>query len=675
MGNLSQHFRRRLCLESLENRELLSVSPLSPPPEIAPTSAQIAPFAANMTDAEAAAYERQLIDSQGIAAYAQFDLINGYERLTAFAYFDGGQFASLDLSNCTALTSVFLMGDVGSLDLSGCTEIYDLTVFGYTVTSLNASGCTALTYLDCSNFGLTTLNIAGCTQLSTLTLDGNAITALNVSGTAITTLNCDAWDIVALDVTNCSSLETLSCADNLLATLDLTGCTALKNLDCSGNQLTTLVLEDQSGMQNLDCSNNKLSFGNLPLPSVMNVADRGNFFYANQDVTLTIEGTVGPNNEVIVKSDDPFTLTDTFWDDTAMSVRWFLENGTEISSDKFTVQNGQFILSSDLVGQTVYAEISNSNYAGLTLRTNSVLVELGIRFDPPNLLRATQSSQTVLALQWNAIPGATQYILQRKGPGDSDFVTIYSGEKSRFVDANLDPDTVYEYRVQAMGSLFSEAVPIATAPTSVGGMPVMDAPIHLSTEIDENGAITITWTDLGPDYVYTVLKGGYAVVNFSQDEASNAYYVDNDPPSSGVEGYGILAYNVVLQEYAPVLIVVVHTTAMPVEITGHEMQPDGSVKLMWDALPNVQYSIFRAGVEVAGPITSDGPTAEWIDENPSSLNEYKLVALYLDGGDWRETYSNIYRVIVPGNTVNFALSNFDWSEFWSDYELENELIV
>ena len=58
----------------------------------------------------------------------------------------------------------------------------------------------------------------------------------------LTTLECSANRLTALDLSGHKTLKVLTCSLNSLTKLDLTGCTALESLDCSGNALTALDL-------------------------------------------------------------------------------------------------------------------------------------------------------------------------------------------------------------------------------------------------------------------------------------------------------------------------------------------------------------------------------------------------------------------------------------------------
>jgi hypothetical protein len=273
----------------------------------------------------------------------------------------------------------------------------------------------------------------------------------------------------------------------------------------------------------------------------------------------------------------------------------------------------------------------------------------------PQNLRVTLSAKTTLSLDWNDVDGATGYVLQRK-TGSGEFVTVATVTDSKYVNTGLTAGTTYQYRVQAVGSAFSDAI---TVTTLANDPTVTDVPAITNTTVNsQTNAVTLAWSDLGNDYTYVLYKAGRVVVDFSSDNS----YTDTNPPNSGVEGYALLAYNKKTSKLSSVTMSVVWTTAKPLEITGHEVSPDGKITLLWDAEQGVIYNIFRAGRNISGQITFSGSAGTWTDNNPQANNDYMLVATYNDGTTYRATFSNIYTLKKPTSSQAAALDTF-WAEY------------
>jgi hypothetical protein len=158
-------------------------------------------------------------------------------------------------------------------------------------------------------------------------------------------------------------------------------------------------------------------------------------------------------------------------------------------------------------------------------------------------------------------------------------------------------------------------------------------------------------------------KAGRVVVSFGTDDS----YVDKNPSASGVEGYALIAYHKTTNQVSNVTMSVVHTTAKPLEITGHEVLANGQLRLQWDVEPGMtSYNIYRAGKNLSGSLSfSNNSSGSWTDTNPLANNDYILVATYYDSQTetYRATFSNIYTLQKPlqSQTVN-ALN-----AFWADY--------
>lgn len=312
----------------------------------------------------------------------------------------------------------------------------------------------------------------------------------------------------------------------------------------------------------------------------------------------------------------------------------------------------------------------------LSLFDSATGTKLGSRFDAYTTkgdfvdnawnLRLVSAAQTTLDLDWNGVDGMTQYVLQRKGPGETGFTPVYTGTESRYVDRGLTAGTGYEYRVQAVGSEFSDVFSVSTAPAQVDGGSVVDSPMILSTEYDAvNNRITVRWTDLGSDYVYTVYKAGRIVVR----NGAGASYVDTNPSDGGTDGYTIVAYNTKLRQESNSLTTVVSSTAPSVAITGVEFLADGSTKLLWDAQPGMIYTVMQAGRTISNSASIQ--PGSWIDTHPDESKEYMLVALYKDdAGDWQSTFSNLFSAKRPAQNSMPA-----YESFWSEYALNDDLLA
>lgn len=77
-----------------------------------------------------------------------------------------------------------------------------------------------------------------------------------------------------------------------------------------------------------------------------------------------------------------------------------------------------------------------------------VIIECDCDVQPPAHLTAYAQTDQV-SLQWDVVPGATGYRLERKGPNDADFVLLAQVGNTVYLDQNVEPGKTYRYRVRA----------------------------------------------------------------------------------------------------------------------------------------------------------------------------------------------------------------------------------
>ena len=168
--------------------------------------------------------------------------LKGIEYFTELKYLDCSlnPIKSLNLSNHTALKTLFCGKDLTDIDLSGCIALTYLSCSSNpNLSYINLNGCTALTELYCTYCNLTTINLSDCTALKKLLCFNNQLTEL--------------------DLNNCASLQELHCGNNQLTELNLSNNIVLTNLQCNYNQLTTLNLLKNTAWTELSCVKNPIT--------------------------------------------------------------------------------------------------------------------------------------------------------------------------------------------------------------------------------------------------------------------------------------------------------------------------------------------------------------------------------------------------------------------------------
>jgi hypothetical protein len=221
--------------------------------------------------------------------------LTGIEDFTALTYLNlvNTQLASLDLSNNTALDTLYIIGNNSSTT---------------PLTSIDLSNNTALSFLSISNTQLTSLDLSNNTALSFLGCMGNQLTSLDLpnttTNTTLDTIYCNGNQLTTLDVSNCTSLKVLFAEGNFqLWNLDVSNCTSLTQLwlrHCM--QLASLDVSDCSALALLWMYNN-------PQLACLNVQN-GNNYNLEFGVDLTVSST---NLTCIQVDDSAYSATNWWW--------------------------------------------------------------------------------------------------------------------------------------------------------------------------------------------------------------------------------------------------------------------------------------------------------------------------------------------------------------------------
>ncbi len=256
--------------------------------------------------------------------------------------------------------------------------IYDIPLDNIDITPLHELGELAIT-----NAGLTAIDLGWNRHLSTLTLTGNNFGSLNIrgandafqktllkdiclSGNNLTevTLN-DNYTIHNLDLSNnelselsfkdADMMETVNLSGNNLISLDFNYCTLMTDLDISNNNISTLLLPKDNSLRTLRCGNNDLTFSTLPLPQELDT-----YVYAPQNkVTISKKG---PGADL--KSHNLNGQTVYVWKKKDGTV---LQEGTD-----YTITEGRTRFLSQIIGDSVYCEMTHHIFPELTLTTTNI---------------------------------------------------------------------------------------------------------------------------------------------------------------------------------------------------------------------------------------------------------------------------------------------------------------
>ena len=143
----------------------------------------------------------------------------------------------------------------GSIDLSNCSYLTSLYCDGNVLARINVSNCINLRLFDCFSNGLEQIDVTGCVELSSLQCDRNNLTQLDLSANEnLRYLSCSYNNLDELVLSKLKLLEYLNCQNNLLNTLELTHNKKLQQIFCANNKIGSIDLTSCSNLESFYCS-------------------------------------------------------------------------------------------------------------------------------------------------------------------------------------------------------------------------------------------------------------------------------------------------------------------------------------------------------------------------------------------------------------------------------------
>jgi hypothetical protein len=201
-----------------------------------------------------------------------------------FCYALQGSNKTLDLSNCPSLNEAVYYGKINTVDFTNCTSLTSvflistaltslpalpgtmqrLTVAGNSLTSVNINNLPSLNYLAIYSGELSNINISNAPVLDTLQLDNNQLSALNFTGSiylSSLSLNGNAALRSIDNVTvlhKCSAVRYLGVANNSLSSINLSAFPKLIELNAYANNLSSADLTYNPGIYSIQLYGNDL---------------------------------------------------------------------------------------------------------------------------------------------------------------------------------------------------------------------------------------------------------------------------------------------------------------------------------------------------------------------------------------------------------------------------------
>lgn len=274
---------------------------------------------------------------------------------------------TLNLSSNTNLKELYCGSN--KLNLLNVTANISLTVlecYSNTLTSLDLSFNTALKNIDCSYNQISTLNLTNNNVLTSVYCAGNQLTLLTLpSSNTLSKVICFNNLLTSLDISGNPNITILDCGNNQISTLELTDHTYLQNIYCNNNLLTTINLLNKPDLYKVDCSNNRFNLSTLPLSQVNWIT----YNYSPQAKYQLSKDTYSTGEGIDLSSQLTVNSVNTVY-------TWKTKSGQPLTSGTdYTENNGVFMFNTGQA-DSLYCEMSNTNFPNLTLTTTTIAVPL-----------------------------------------------------------------------------------------------------------------------------------------------------------------------------------------------------------------------------------------------------------------------------------------------------------
>ena len=249
------------------------------------------------------------------------------------------------------------------------------------------------------------------------------------------------------------------------------------------------------------------------------------------------------------------------------------------------------------------------------------------------ILKNSFNANRKVTLQWNAIIGINNYVLERVSAKDStdiQLVVSLSANVITYSDTTVNINTDYLYRIKAVNNSAESPFSVLKVKT----LNDLNAP-QINVEVNYYNSATISWVS-PPSFVanYYILErkqGNEDYKQISKIDLPTLTYTDSTLQANTVYIYRLKAYNPITQSaFAQVEIVTPSLLAKPDLAT--TILNYNSLKISWKAIANATTYLLQRKVnnEVFKSIkVLDAKTLEWTDNNltENTIYSYRLKAL------------------------------------------------
>jgi Leucine-rich repeat (LRR) protein/ribosomal protein L31 len=285
---------------------------------------------------------------------------NVNKRVISFQWYDKKLSGDLDLSDCELLNDVFISNNkIPSVNFRGCSSLVNLYAESNEIGSASFDKHPLLESVDISLNKLTSLAIPEAPMLSSLFATDNKLSQIDLSKMAsLTRVKLMRNELSSMDVSGLTKLQMLKVEGNKITGVNFGDNEQLVLLNLDSNQLSSVDVSSLASLTDLTLSNNKLLLSRLPLSK----AAYTNYSYAPQS-SMAVGHAKQDGNEMnySIYAEEPLDLSSELnVGGNVTAFVWKKADGTVVLPT--SSNNGVFAFSTDLIGETLYGELSNASF-------------------------------------------------------------------------------------------------------------------------------------------------------------------------------------------------------------------------------------------------------------------------------------------------------------------------
>jgi fibronectin type 3 domain-containing protein/NAD-dependent dihydropyrimidine dehydrogenase PreA subunit len=266
---------------------------------------------------------------------------------------------------------------------------------------------------------------------------------------------------------------------------------------------------------------------------------------SNRSVTTsaTAQGGTPPAAPTGVAAKDSGTSITVTWSAVTGATGYIVYGGTSSANltQLGTPTTATYTQSNLTAGTTYYYAVAAVNASGTSPRSTTISAAIQVAVPAaPTGVAATATSSTAINVTWNAVTGATSYIIYR-GTTSTSLSQVGTAATTSFSNTGLTASTMYYFAVAAVNAGGTGARSTTVSATTQSSGPAV--PTGVTTTVASSTSITVKWTAVTGAASYIIYRGATSVSLSQVGTATTTTYTNTGLKASTTYYYAVAAVN------------------------------------------------------------------------------------------------------------------------------------